>query len=95
MKLVGCIKLTDSALGPTIFVEVGISLFNFALGTYFICTLYSLFSPPFQWVILVFIIENIISTLVATCRYQCYKPFMFLKNATCPVTVLLAVNSLV
>jgi hypothetical protein len=67
-KIVSSIKFADSTLGPTIFAEIGIALFSLAVGFYFVCTIYALFSPPFSWVVLVFIIFNSLGIIIATLR---------------------------
>ncbi len=67
-KIVGCIKFTDGTLGSIIFVEVGIALVSLAVACYFVCTVYALFSPPFYWVILVFIIFNCLGITIAISR---------------------------
>jgi len=42
LRIVGCVKLADSALGPVLFAEIGIASFNVALSGYFVCTIYTL-----------------------------------------------------
>jgi len=65
---VGCIKFTDGSLGSIIFAEVGIALVSLTVACYFVCTVYALFSPPFYWVILVFIIFNCAGITIAISR---------------------------
>jgi hypothetical protein len=66
MKIVGCIKLTNSTLGSIMFSEIGLALFTLTINVYFICTIYAFFVVEFSWVILCFIIINILLATVAT-----------------------------
>jgi hypothetical protein len=65
MKIVGCIKLTNSTLGSIMFGEIGLALVNLAINAYFICTIYAFFVVEFSWVVLFFIIVNILLAAVA------------------------------
>jgi hypothetical protein len=60
MKIVGCIKLTNTALGSIVFAEIGLALVNLTINTYFICTIYALFVLDFSWVVACFVIINIL-----------------------------------
>ena len=64
-KIVGCIKMTDRTLGSILFTEFGLASVNLGLCTYFVLTIYVLFSPPLAWVVLIFIIENGLGVTVA------------------------------
>ena len=69
MRIIGCINLANIALGSIMFVEIGLALFNLAINTYFICTIYVLFvADPFPWVVLWFILVNVVMFILATCR---------------------------
>ena len=68
LKIGGCIKLCDSALGSIIFTEIGIASFNFALSSYYTVTFYTLFSIDFSWVVLVFIIGQTIEVVLASLK---------------------------
>jgi cytochrome b subunit of formate dehydrogenase len=68
LKLTGCIKLTNSGLGPIMFAEISLAFFNLAIYAYFICTIYSLFIHPFSWVILLFIVHMFLMSFLAVYR---------------------------
>lgn len=60
LKIVGCIKLADMALGAILLKEITTSLFNFAISSYFICTIYSLFDGgEFHWVTPLFLASSL------------------------------------
>ena len=61
----GCIKMADKTLGSILFTEFGVASVNLGLCTYFVLTIYVLFSPPLAWVVLIFIIGNGLGVIVA------------------------------
>ena len=66
MRIVGCIKLTNMALGSILFAEIGMALVNLTINTYFICSVYALFvQDTFSWVVLCFIIVNALLFIIA------------------------------
>ena len=67
-KIVGCIKMTDKTLGSILFTEFGMASVNLGLCTYFVLTIYVLFSPPLAWVVLIFIIANGLGVTVSILR---------------------------
>jgi len=71
-KIVGCIKLANKTLGPILFTELGLAFFNLIINAYFICTIYALFVDPFPWVVLYFIIVNLLSIIMAL--YRIFNP---------------------
>lgn len=67
MRILGCIKLTNMALGSIMFAEIGSALINLAINAYFICSVYTLFvGGTFYWVVLSFVIVNVILFINAT-----------------------------
>ena len=69
MKIIGCVKLANITLGSIMFAEVGLALFNLALNTYFICTVYVIFiKESFPWVVICFILVNVVVFFLATYR---------------------------
>ena len=60
--------MADNTLGPIFFTEFGVASLNLGISTYFVCTIYVLFSPPFAWVVLLFIITNILVVIVAALK---------------------------
>ena len=72
LKIVGCIKLANKTLGPILFTELGLAMFNFIINAYFICTIYALFYNPFPWVTLYFIVVNLLSFIMAL--YRIFNP---------------------
>jgi hypothetical protein len=50
------------------FAEISLAFFNVAIYAYFICTIYSLFVQPFSWLILSFIIVQVLLGFVAVYR---------------------------
>ena len=69
MRIIGCIKLANTALGSIMFAEVGLALFNLAINAYFICTVYVLFAKEsFPWVVLCFILVNVLIFFLSSYR---------------------------
>jgi len=51
LKIVGCINLADGTFGGVLLKEISASLVNFAVNSYFICTIYTLFTgDEFHWI---------------------------------------------
>ncbi len=63
-----CIKLANQTLGSILFTELGLAFFNLIINAYFICTVYALFVDPFPWVVMYFIIVNLLSFIMAMSR---------------------------
>ena len=57
--------MTDTTLGSILFTEFGVASVNLGLCTYFVLTIYVLFSPPLAWVVLIFIIGNGLGVTIA------------------------------
>jgi ABC-type Na+ efflux pump permease subunit len=68
LKLAGSLKLANEALGPIMFWEISLALFNFAIQAYFILSLYALFVNPFSWVVLTFVVFNFLLAVIAAFR---------------------------
>ena len=69
MRIIGCMKLANTALGSVMFAEVGLALFNLAINAYFNCTVYVLFAKEsFPWVVLCFILVNVLIFFLGTYR---------------------------
>ena len=60
--------MTDKTFGSILFTEFGMASVNLGLCTYFVCTIYVLFSPPLAWVVLIFIIANALGVIVAALK---------------------------
>ena len=57
--------MADKTLGSILFTEFGVASVNLGISAYFVCTTYVLFLPPVAWVVLLFIVANILGITVA------------------------------